>query len=218
MVERQAKLRWPSKPAKIERLSDHAKIAQVNESANINQPTRPTRKLAKTKPVAAFLSAPLAAFLSAPLAVLLLTGVCSPASAEEAAPVIQTIGEGEQRLFVVNLNGTWSMHAENLPTNQLFDLWEEAGGPTMVTKTLVDRPYTISVHGLSPERIVDRLLVGYGYTLHYDGQGRLDLVRVYSPVPSQLFKTPRLVESLGKWREAETPALPEPTATNAENF
>lgn len=133
--------------------------------------------------------------------------VPSAVVAPSPRPVL-TLGDNEQKLFVVKYDRSWSMHGESLDTSALFRLWQEAGGPKMVTKTIVDRPYTISVHSLSAEDIVERLLDGYGYTLHYDSKGRLELVRVYSPIAGHLFKTPRLVESLGTWRSLETPVLP----------
>lgn len=129
------------------------------------------------------------------------------------APVVQTLGDGDQKLYVVNHDGTWSMHVENLITGDLVRLWREVGGPHVVAKTVLDRPYTLSVHKLPPERIFERLLDGFDYTLHYDAAGRLERVRVYSLDPSSAstFKTPRLVESLGSWRELETAASPAST-------
>jgi len=129
------------------------------------------------------------------------------------AAKVQTLGDGDQKLFLVDHHGTWSMHAENVTTEQIFRLWSENGGPQITTKSLLDRPYTLSVHRLEPERIVERVLEGYSYTLHYDADARLERVRVYSLSPTAMFKTPRLVETLGKWKEVETAApaaAPEP--------
>lgn len=136
-----------------------------------------------------------------------------PPTADLAAfPQIRELGAGDRRMFVVDHGDTWSMHAESVVTDAMFELWKEAGGPDYVAKVLVNRPYTISVHRLPAARIVDRLLEGYGYTLHYDPSGRLSKVRVYSPQPAQMFKTPRLVESLASWKEAELPPLADSTA------
>ncbi len=108
------------------------------------------------------------------------------------------------RAHFVDHEGPWSLHAEALPTDYLFRLWREIGGPEVVSLLPIDRTYTISVHREPAERILGRLLDGYGYTLHYDGDGRLELVRVYSPAPNAgAFKTPRLVESLSAWRDVE---------------
>jgi hypothetical protein len=155
---------------------------------------------------------------AAPLDVAAQEGAPPDVAGQEAAPpvpVVQTLGDGDQKLFVVDHDGAWSMHAENIVTGELFRLWHQGGGPDVVTKTPLDRPYTMSVHRLPSERVVARLLEGYGYTLHYDATGRLERVRVYSPEPSQIYKTPRLVESLARWRELETttpssPAQPAP--------
>lgn len=136
---------------------------------------------------------------------------------EATAPVpepvegrVQTLGDADAKLHLVRRGESWSMHAENLPADRLFALWHEAGGPEVISKILIDFPYTLSVHGLAAERIVARVLDGYGYTLHYDAAGRLERVRVYSPEANRMFKTPRLVESLGRWREAENPRAPAP--------
>ncbi|MFN2375819.1 MAG: hypothetical protein ABR538_04730 [Candidatus Binatia bacterium] len=128
------------------------------------------------------------------------------ASAEDnaQASAVQALGEPGQKLYVVDHGAHWSMHAENLATDVLLRLWQQAGGPEVISKTLLDRAYTISVHRLGADRIMERLLDGYGYTLHYDENGRLVRVRVYSPVPGPVFKTPRLVESLTKWNDEAT--------------
>jgi hypothetical protein len=141
------------------------------------------------------------------------------ASAEKTAPepVVQTLGDGDQKVFVVDHHGTWSIHVENVLTEPIVRLWHEAGGPEVIAKVAIDRPYTLSVHGLSAERILERLLVGYDYTLHYDASGRLERVRVYSPHPSLVFKTPRLVESLKQWRETEIPTAKPPEVPAAES-
>lgn len=129
------------------------------------------------------------------------------ATAEDEGPEIQTIGEEGMRAHFVDHDGPWSLHAEALPTEYLFRLWHEIGGPEVVSRTPIDRVYTISVHREPTERILERMLDGYGYTLHYDGEGRLELVRVYSPAPNAgEFKTPRLVESLSAWRDVELTA------------
>jgi hypothetical protein len=129
-------------------------------------------------------------------------------------PAVQALGDGDQKLYLVNHDGTWSMHVENLVTDELVRLWQEVGGPQVIAKTPLERPYTLSVHKLSPERIFERLLEGFDYTLHYDARGRLERVRVYSLDPSSAstFKTPRLVEGLGSWREVETAAPAAPAA------
>lgn len=135
------------------------------------------------------------------------------AVADVAAPpheTVQELGDGDQRLYLVDHHGTWSMHAQNITTATLLNLWRGAGGPEVVTKLGVNRPFTLSVHRLSAERILERLLEGYNYTLHYEASGRLRLVRVYSPESTEAFRVPRLVESLGAWREAETAPPPAP--------
>lgn len=168
-------------------------------------------------------------------AVILLVAVCVPAgaavrhaSAQAAAGApamsestarraalardgeIFGVGGGEQKLYVVRRGGLWSLHAENLSVGALMTLWREAGGPEVSSKLPIENPTMLSVHDLAAERIVERLLDGYGYTLHYDAGGRLAQVRVYSPSPSLAMKTPRLVETLGQWREREAPRAEAP--------
>jgi hypothetical protein len=127
-------------------------------------------------------------------------------------PVIQTLGEADQKIFLVDHNGTWSMHFENVMTGNVVLQWKQAGGPDVTMKMPVDRPFTMSVHKVAPEVIVERLFEGYGYTLHYDDAQRLTSVRVYSPRDSLVFKTPRLTQSLSDWKKAETePAAASPT-------
>jgi hypothetical protein len=130
---------------------------------------------------------------------------------------IQTIGADDTKIELVDHGDTWSMHAENVNAIAILRGWHEAGGPDVATKFDLDYPFTLSVHHLTPELIVERILDGRGYTLHYSPGGRLVLVRVYSPRPMTGYKTPRLVESLAAWRETETPAAAAsaPTA-NAE--
>jgi hypothetical protein len=127
-----------------------------------------------------------------------------PAGTEVAGPLIQTLGEADQKIFLVDHKGTWSMHFENVITSNVVLLWKQAGGPDVTMKVPVDRTNTMSVHRIAPELIVERLFEGYGFTLHYDDAGRLTSVRVYSPRESGAFKTPRLTESLSDWKKAET--------------
>jgi hypothetical protein len=134
----------------------------------------------------------------------------APVHAEEAvAPEIRVVGENEtERIHVVDHGGRWSLHAESVVAASLFRLWHQAGGPEVTSKVLLDYPYTLSVHSVTPERILEGVLEGWSYTLHYDANGRLERVRVYSAEPQRMFKTPRLVESLAAWRQLETPVQP----------
>jgi len=138
-------------------------------------------------------------------------GDAAPVKAEprvaELAP-IRTLGPDDQRLYVVDHGDTWSMHAESVVASVLFQSWHEAGGPEVLSKAALDYPFTLSLHRVKTERIIERILEGWSYTLHYDGSGRLELIRVYSPEPSRNFKTPRLVESLAAWKQLEVPPPP----------
>lgn len=136
------------------------------------------------------------------------TALVAGQAADDGRPAVQAVGDGQQKLYVVHHGGTWSMHVEAMMTDELVRLWKEVGGPQFVAKTVLDRPYNISVHKMPPERIVETLLDGFDFTLHYDADGRLERVRVYSldPASASTFRTPRLVESLGRWREVETAA------------
>lgn len=127
--------------------------------------------------------------------------------------VVETLGGGDAKIHLVDHGDCWSMHAENVLAQDIFRLWHEAGGPAVEMKTPLDFPFTMSVHRMSTERIVDRILEGWGRTLHFDAKGRLELVRTYSPKPARLFKTPRLVESLGTWRQVETAKPTHPDGT-----
>jgi hypothetical protein len=118
-------------------------------------------------------------------------------------PAIQSIGD-DLKIYVVDHGGKWSMHAENVATNEIVRLWHIAGGPEVTTKFPIDRPYTLSVHEVSTEVILERLFEGFGFTMHYDDTGRLDSVRVYGMRDSVSFKTPRLTETLTRWKEIET--------------
>ena len=133
-----------------------------------------------------------------------------PASAEAPhAPQpgeVQTFGPDDQRIYVVDHTGTWSMHAESVAAGVLLRGWHEAGGPLVTSKVILDYPFTLSLHRVTAERILERVLEGYSYTLHYDAKGRLEAVRVYSPEPQRNFKTPRLVESFAAWKLLETSA------------
>lgn len=172
----------------------------------------------------------LAAFALAALLAAGATGRATAALAQEegaapAAPVadtslssgdvvVQSLGGGDAKIQLVDHGDTWSMHAENVMAQDIFRLWHEAGGPEVVMKTPLDYPFTLSVHRQDTERIVERILEGWGRTLHYDAKGRLVLVRSYSPKPARIFKTPRLVESLGTWRQEETSKAPRPDGSS----
>ena len=152
--------------------------------------------------------------------IVLATGtICAaedgnPASVAAPAPEIHTLGAEDQRVFVVDHGGTWSMHAESVVAGSLFVSWHEAGGPDVLAKVVLDYPYTLSLHRVTAERILERMLEGWSYTLHYDAGGHLERVRVYSAEPQRIFKTPRLTESLADWKKQET-GEPAPAAAPA---
>jgi hypothetical protein len=129
-------------------------------------------------------------------------------------PLVQTLGEADQKIFIVDHRGKWSMHAENVLTSNIVRLWQQAGGPEVTMKEPVDRPFTLSVHAVAPEVIFERLFEGYGYTLHYDDDGGLVSARIYSMAGANTFKTPRLTETLSDWKKVETE--PEAAAAAAE--
>ncbi|HYC53922.1 MAG TPA: hypothetical protein VEL28_03190 [Candidatus Binatia bacterium] len=119
-----------------------------------------------------------------------------------AASPIKVLGDGSVVLYLVDHSPLWSMHAEGVPADAIFRLWRGAGGPEVLSKQLIDHPFTMSVHRLSAERIVARILEGFNYTLQYR-DGRLSSVHVISAHPTRMYKTPRLVEARSKWTETE---------------
>jgi len=140
------------------------------------------------------------------------------APAEDAAPSVEdtrdstarskvkALGEGSEQLYVVEHPGAWSMHAENVTAAAIFALWHGVGGPSVASKLVLDFPFTMSVHQMTGERVVARVLEDYNYTLHYE-HGRLAEVHVVDAVPSRSYKTPRLVESRTQWTNAEMTLL-----------
>ncbi len=123
-----------------------------------------------------------------------------------AGPAVEVLsfGEGSTTTWIVRHGDEWSMHAESVSASAIFEAWHQAGGPAMASKVSMDYPFTLSVHRMTTERLVARIVEGYGYTLHYDAAGRMELVRVYSQRPSFQYKTARLVESLATWKQVET--------------
>jgi hypothetical protein len=157
----------------------------------------------------------LACFSAAALAVLFSADAQAQAPPATPRQYIQVHGEGDQTVYVVDHGDTWSMHAENVLADNVFSAWAASGGPRSSSKTPLDHPFTLSVHRLAPERIVERLLDGYGYTLHYDAEGRLATVRVYSAEPTRMYKTPRLTQTRARWSQTETALLEEAVAAGA---
>lgn len=119
---------------------------------------------------------------------------------------LQTLGEGAEQIYVVDHTDSWSFHVENVTAAAIFKLWKGIGGPALASKELMDFPFTMSVHRMAAERVIDRILDGYNYTLHYEG-GRLAQVHVLGSVPTRSYKTPRLVESRARWTDAEMTLL-----------
>jgi hypothetical protein len=133
--------------------------------------------------------------------------VVGGAGAAAARASIQVLGEGDQTLYVVDHGGTWSMHADNLRADLIFQLWRTVGGPRAASRNVLDHAFTMSLHRVAPERIVERILEGFNYTLHYTPAGKLDAVHVLSAQASRMYKTPRLVEGRSRWSEAEMALL-----------
>lgn len=128
-------------------------------------------------------------------------------SAEEARDSsarskVKALGEGAEQLYAVEHAGWWSLHVENVPAAAIFALWHAVGGPSVASRQVLDFPFTMSVHRMTAQRIVARILDGYNYTLLYES-GRLAEVHVVGAIPSRAYKTPRLVESRTQWTNTE---------------
>jgi len=128
------------------------------------------------------------------------------ASDQSARSKVKTLGEGTEQIEVVEHPSCWSMHVENVPAGKIFSLWHELGGPAVASKQVLDFPFTMSVHQVSAERLVARILETWSYTLHYE-KGRLAEVRVLGAIPERQYKTPRLVESRAQWTSQEITLL-----------
>ncbi|HXC52576.1 MAG TPA: hypothetical protein VN634_16965 [Candidatus Limnocylindrales bacterium] len=198
---------------------------EAPEAAPADAPIAEPADAVVVEPADAAIAEPVDAAVVEPAAATAEAVDAEPAAAEavDAAPAdvpkpsgpqVQTLGPDDQRLYLVDHGGTWSMHAESVVAGSLLHSWHEAGGPLVTSKVILDYPFTLSVHRTSAERILEHILEGWSYTLHYDAKGRLEAVRVYSPEPQRMFKTPRLTESFSAWRLLENGA---PAAASPQN-
>ncbi|RMF24352.1 MAG: hypothetical protein D6760_03490, partial [Deltaproteobacteria bacterium] len=61
---------------------------------------------------------------------------------------------------------------------------------------------TLTMHRVTMEAVLRKMLVGYNYALHYR-QGRIVHVRVLQTIPGRGYKVPPPVETRAHWMEVE---------------
>ena len=142
-------------------------------------------------------------------AAVVCAGVCCVSAQEDGeivdrdpASQILTLGDPPHSIYVVRHAERFSIFAEAVPADKIFEAMEPLGGPRYEYSTDLTRPVTLTMHEVSIEQIVRRMLEGHSFTYHY-ADGRLALVRVLPLITGRTYKTPPALESRGRWTEIE---------------
>jgi hypothetical protein len=95
-----------------------------------------------------------------------------------------------------------SIFAEAVPVHSIFKAMEPLGGPAYEYSDELTRPVTLTMHDVTMERIIRKMLDGHSFTFRYS-EGRLSLVSVLPMSETRMYKTPPAVESRSRWTEIE---------------
>jgi hypothetical protein len=140
---------------------------------------------------------------------IVCAGVCCVSAQEDGeiaardpASQILTLGDSPNSIYVVRHADRFSIFAEAVPADKIFEAMEPLGGPRYEYSTDLTRPVTLTMHEVSIEQIVRKMLEGHSFTYHY-ADGRLALVRVLPFITGRNYKTPPALESRSRWTEIE---------------
>jgi hypothetical protein len=153
-------------------------------------------------------------FVCALLAVAVIAGSAwSPVSAQEGgetaaagefdpASRILSLEHDGYSFYLVRHGERFSIFAEAVPAHAIFKAMEPLGGPAYDHANELTRPVTLTMHDVTIERLVRKMLDGHSFTYRYS-DGRLSLVSVLPLNEGRMYKTPPAVESRSRWTEVE---------------
>lgn len=121
--------------------------------------------------------------------------------ADPAAEIL-ALGDGTEIIYVVRHGERLSIYADKVSAHAVFNALESIGGPTYEFSEELTRPVTLTMHEVTLEQIVRKMLEGHSFTYHYS-DGRLALVRVLPAIPGRNYKAPPAVESRTRWTDIE---------------
>jgi hypothetical protein len=128
--------------------------------------------------------------------------IAAPVVVRSESP-IRTFGErGGTSFSFVQRGDRISIYAERVAADFILDELRAVGGPTYASLEPLTRPVTLTLHGVSIETMLRRMLEGYNYSLHYEN-GRLAHVRVLHMMPGRGYKVTDAIETLSEWTRIE---------------
>ena len=153
-----------------------------------------------------------AAVVSLFLLALLLPAAFLPASLGQARAAaaaeleILSFGSGSSEINVVLDGDKLSLFANQVSADLVLRHLKAVGGPTYSSLEPLTRPINLSLHGVTWEAMLRRMLMGYNCSFHYKGS-RVDHVRILHLTPTRPYKTPRLLQSRAEWTRQEQDSL-----------
>lgn len=128
-----------------------------------------------------------------------------PRSGAEQAEIL-SFGVGANEINVVQHGELISIFANNVSADLVLRQLENIGGPSYASLEPLTRPVNLTMHKVTWEEMIRRMLYGYNCSFHYKG-GRLARVRVLRMSPQRPYKTPRLLQSRSEWKAIELEEL-----------
>ncbi len=117
-------------------------------------------------------------------------------------PEIKVLTEESYSIYITHTQERWSMHADEVPLEVILRLLEQQGGPSHASRVELAFTRIISVHDVSLEELLARLLADLNYSVHY-AEGRLTHLRVLGPTPAFSPILPRKLETRQQWTDTE---------------
>ena len=146
------------------------------------------------------------------LLALLMPAAFLPASQGQAHAAaagelkILSFGSGSSEINVVLDGDKLSLFANQVSADLVMRHLRAVGGPTYSSLEPLTRPINLSLHGVTWEAMLRRMLMGYNLSFHYKGS-RVDHVRILHLTPTRPYKTPRLLQSRAEWTRQEQDSL-----------
>lgn len=130
------------------------------------------------------------------------TGETAEQGAFDPASRILSLEQDGHSFYLVRHGDRFSIFAEAVPAHSIFKAMEPLGGPAYEHSDELTRPVTLTMHDVTIERIIRKMLDGHSFTYRYS-DGRLALVSVLPLNTNRMYKTPPAVESRRRWTEIE---------------
>jgi hypothetical protein len=113
-------------------------------------------------------------------------------------PAMLTFGTAPEQFWLVRHGARLSIWADHMPADKLLTELQSIGGPKFSVKEPLTRPVTLSLHRVTIEDLLRKVLDGYNFALYYE-RGHLAHVNVLLMMPGRSYKVASPIESRVSW-------------------